>query len=119
VGGAFGVAMLGTSLTNRTAFHQAVLGERITTYNYYTQSALQGVKSLGQRIGETPALRDLQAPAILGSYVAKQSAIAAYQDAFIITGVVCFVALIPALGLLKYKHAAAKKPDIKSAPAPK
>ena len=104
VGGAFGVAMLGTILNNRAAFHQAVYAERLAPYSYVTESALKGMQTLGQRIGESSFLTELQAPAILNMFVSKQAAIAGYQDAFICTGLVCIIALIPALGLLSLKH---------------
>ncbi|MFA6448933.1 MAG: DHA2 family efflux MFS transporter permease subunit, partial [bacterium] len=103
IGGAFGVAMIGTMMNDRAAFHQAVYSERILPYNYATETALNGVKALGQRIGESPYLADLQATPIINMLVSKQAAIAAYQDTFIYTAMVCFIALIPALGLLNLK----------------
>jgi len=104
VGGAFGVAVLGTLTNNRTAVHQALFAEKVTPYAYTTQAALDGIKSLGARIGESSYLSDLQAPAILSSSVMKRAVIAGYQDVFVITGLICFAALIPALGLLRLKH---------------
>ncbi len=108
VGGAFGVAFLGTYSNDRAAFHQSVFAERITQYGSATQSALQSLAQLGQRIGESHGLAELQAPAILSSQVMKRATIAGYQDALIVSGLICLVALIPALGLLTLKRTSPK-----------
>lgn len=103
VGGAFGVAMLGTIMNNRSAFHQAVYADSIKPYSYMTDTALNGIQSLGTRIGESQLLAEMQAPAVLNGFVSRQAAIAGFQDAFIYTGVLCFVGLIPALALFKLR----------------
>ncbi len=104
VGGAFGIATLGTLVNSRAAFHQAVYAEAITAGSQTYQSALAGAQALGMRIGESQTLSAMQAPAIINAYITKQSIIAGYQDAFVYTGIVCMLALIPALGLLRMKH---------------
>lgn len=111
VGGAFGVAMLGTAVNGRAAFHQAVYAENLSPYSYFTEAAIRGAQSLGQRIGESSFLAEQQAPGIINMLVSKQAAVAGYQDAFVYTAIVCAVALIPALGMLGYKHP--KHPDSK------
>lgn len=117
VGGAFGIALLGTALNTRAAFHQAVYAEKITPWSYATQNALNGAKSLGARIGQSSFLSDLQAPALISMSVSKQAIIAAYQDAFVYTGLACLIALIPALGLLTLKHQRGPKGPGARAPA--
>jgi MFS transporter, DHA2 family, multidrug resistance protein len=104
VGGAFGVAMLGTITADRTAFHRAVFAEKIAPYSYETQSVLQALHSLGGRIGESDFLSSLQSPAVLDLYVRKQAAIAGFQDAFVYTALICAIALVPALGIFSYRH---------------
>jgi len=104
VGGSFGVAMLGMFTTNRTIFHQARISERLTSYSYAGQVALQGIQTLGRQIGESAYLAKQQAPVILSAYIAKQSQIAGFQDAFFITGILCFASLLPMLGLINLKH---------------
>jgi len=91
VGGAFGVAMLGTLTNSRAAFHQAIYAESIKASSYATQTALQGAGYLGKRIGESSYLSDLQAPVIINLYISKLSVIAGYQDAFVFTGLVCIL----------------------------
>ncbi len=109
VGGAFGVSILGTMVTNRTAFHMAAYTEKVLPYNYSTEATLNGLRALGQRIGESPFLTDLQAPALLGSYIQKCATVAGFQDAFIYTALACFISIIPALGLLRMKFAHLEK----------
>jgi MFS transporter, DHA2 family, multidrug resistance protein len=103
VGGAFGVAILTTLMNDRTALHRAVLNEGISQYSYLTQSAMNGVQSLGQRIGETQYLIELQKLPVLNMIISKEAAIAGFQDAFVYTAMICFLALIPALGILNLK----------------
>jgi len=112
IGGAFGVAYLGTVVSNRAAVHQAVFNEGISQYSYMTQNAMNGLQSLGNRIGETQAVIELQKIPLINMLVSKQAAIAGYQDAFIYTSIICFLALIPTLGIfnLKFEHQKNGKP---------
>ncbi|HOX28273.1 MAG TPA: DHA2 family efflux MFS transporter permease subunit [bacterium] len=103
VGGAFGVALLGTLTNSRAAFHQAVYAEKVTTFGLNTQSALDSIGNLGRRIGESQFLYTQQAPVILNSQISKWVAIRGYQDAFVITGLICLIALIPTFALMKMK----------------
>jgi DHA2 family multidrug resistance protein len=103
VGGAFGVALLGTLMNNRAAFHQAVYAESINQYSYATQSTLQGLQTWGQSMGESSFDAAARAPVILNMIVTEHSTTAGFQDAFILTGIICLLALIPALGLLNVK----------------
>ncbi len=103
VGAAFGVAYLGTVVSNRAAIHQAVFNEGISQYSHVTQSAMNGLQALGNRIGETQAMIELQKIPLINMLVTKEAAIAGYQDAFIYTSIICFLSLIPALGILNLK----------------
>jgi len=105
VGGAFGVAMLGTMMNNRTAFHQAVFAESVNQYAYTTQSAVQGAQLMGQNLGMSSSQASSLGPAVLNSIVTQHATVAGFQDAFIYTGIITFLALIPALGLIRLKAA--------------
>ena len=103
MGGAFGVALLGTAMYNRAAFHQAVYSESISQYSYATESALQGMQAMGQAAGESASQAAAQAPVFMNMMVTEHALMAGFQDAFILTGIIILLALIPALGLLNIK----------------
>jgi DHA2 family multidrug resistance protein len=109
VGGAFGVALLGTAMNNRAAFHQAVYAENVSAYSHTTQSALEGIQHASQSLGAPSFQASAQAPVFLGKIVAEHATTAGYQDAFILTGIITLLAVIPALGLLNVKSP--KRPD--------
>jgi len=103
VGGAFGVAILGTIMSNRTALHYEIFKENITQYSFLTQGGLKGIETLGQRIGELPYWIQLQKLPLLDMSTKLEAAICGFQDAFIYTAMACFLALVPALGLFNLK----------------
>ncbi len=103
VGGAFGVALLGTAMYDRAAFHQAVYADSIQQYSYASESALHGIQSMGQAIGEPASQAAAQAPVILNLNITQQALMAGFQDAFILTGLITLLSVIPALGLLNIK----------------
>jgi DHA2 family multidrug resistance protein len=109
VGGAFGVAMLGTIMSDRTAVHYEIFKENITSYSVLTQSGLKGMAALGQRIGELPYWIELQKLPIVDWATKYEASICGFQDAFIVTAFICFLAMIPALGLFNLKLEHVKK----------
>jgi hypothetical protein len=112
IGGAFGVAVLGTIMNDRRAIHYEIFKENITQYSFLTQSGLKGLDALGQRIGELPYWIQLQKLPLLDRFTNYEATICGFQDAFVYTAVICFIALIPALGLfnLKLPHNQKGKP---------
>ena len=110
VGGAFGVAFLGTIMNNKAAFHQAIYAEQMATYNQATQAALRGVENMAQNAGSSVFLAEKQAPAVLNMFVSKYALIAGFQDAFLSTGVICLLGIIVACGLLGLKNPAHAQP---------
>jgi len=106
VGGAFGIALLGTIMNNRAAFHQAVYAEQMGAHNYATQAALEGIEKMSQAAGFSQYLAELQAPGLLNMLVSKFSMVAGFQDAFVSTCIICIIGLVIGLGLMGLKNPA-------------
>lgn len=103
VGGAFSVAILGTILNNRTAFHLSIYSENANPYSYQILEAIEKLKFLIAKLGDPIFLQETKAKALLSMYINKQSSVAGYQDAFIYTALFCIIAMIPALLLWNVK----------------
>jgi DHA2 family multidrug resistance protein len=97
VGGAFSVAILGTILNNRTVFHLAINSENANPYSYQIISAIEKLKFLSAKLGDSIFLQETKAKVMLSNYINKISAVSGYQDAFIWTALFCLVAMIPAI----------------------
>ncbi len=103
IGGAFGVALLGTAMYDRAAFHQAVFAENVTPYSHAAQSALENMQHASEGLGASASQASGQAQVYFGTMLSQHATIAGYQDTFILTGLITLLALIPALGLLNVK----------------
>jgi len=96
LGGAIGIALLGTLLTKREQFHSNVLMNSVSVFNEATRQRLagltnyfltHGVSDLGQAKHE--------AVVAIGRIVRKQATVMGYSDAFMVMG----VALVVSFGL--------------------
>ena len=96
LGGSVGIALLATALTNREHFHSARLGESISSYAAATQQRLDQMTQAFVANGIDPVTAANQALAALDRIVRRESYIMAYNDGFVIMGVVllgCIVVL--------------------------
>jgi DHA2 family multidrug resistance protein len=96
LGGAIGIALLGTLLTKREQFHSNVLMNSVSVFNEATRRRIaeltnyflsHGVSDLGQA--------KHQAIVAIGRVVRKQATVMGYSDAFMVMG----VALVVSFGL--------------------
>ncbi len=103
VGGAFGVALLGTALERREAFHRAVFTEGLTADAPGMGAASAGLErifSWGE--GGTAELVRGKAQAVIAGIVGRQAAEAAFDDCFLLLAAVCLCGVL--LGLTLRLH---------------
>ncbi len=103
VGGSFGVALMGTLLTDRTIFHNNFYGESINKYSPVTKNILQGLTNFSQHaVGGTTALSVMRANALIVYNLSQQSFVSAVDDDFFIASLITIICLVPIL-FLRYK----------------
>ncbi len=88
LGGSVGIALLATALTNREHFHSARLGESISMYSAATQERLSQLTSAFIGGGMDAATASQQAIGAIDRIVRRESYVMAYNDGFLIIGVV-------------------------------
>ena len=104
LGGALGLAVLNTQLTDRLAFHYERLGESLSAGNGMAEDALAG---LSQRFAQmTPGDADMTALKMISGFVRQQAATMAFADCFILVAIIYAAAMftVPLLG--KPRHLA-------------
>lgn len=95
LGGSVGIALLATTLTNREHFHSARLGEAVSMAAPATQTRIDQLTQGFMGAGMDPATAANQAIAAIDRIVRRESFVMAYNDAFLIVGVVLLAACIP------------------------
>jgi len=113
VGGALGVALLGTLLERIQVIYTSLYSEFMGNSTVY-QRLLREMQHLLTRQGMDPATAGRQAPAAIGRIIAHQSLASAFDEAFIIAGLIC-LAGIPLILLLKNRTAGAGPPPREAA----
>jgi DHA2 family multidrug resistance protein len=88
LGGSIGIALLATSLTNREHFHSARLGESVSSYALPTQERLEQLTQGMIARGMDPASAADQALAVIDRIVRRESYVMAYNDGFLIIGLI-------------------------------
>ena len=110
IGGSFGIAMLGTLLTQRTIFHSAIYGQAVNPYSPAYRNATYAVQHFAQQVtGGTFGLAAMRANALLGSHIGTQAFIDAINDDFWIAAVITVLGAIPILFLRTKKQRNAEK----------
>jgi MFS transporter, DHA2 family, multidrug resistance protein len=103
-GSAFGIALGSLLVERRTAAHLIALGEQHEWHNLSVQEATMAVQEVltaaGMGPGTTAAL------AVLEEHLHEEAQIAAYQDTFLLLGMLTLLALPPAL-LVRHRRRAA------------
>jgi DHA2 family multidrug resistance protein len=100
VGGSFGVAIMGTLLTNRTAFHETIYGQAVNRYSPAVRNVLNGLKTFAQQaVGGNTAVSSARAQALLVYNVSQQAFVSAVDDDFLIAATITFLCVIPVLFL--------------------
>ncbi len=103
IGGSFGVAIMGTLLTNRTIFHINSYGQAVNQYSPVTKNIVSGLSRFSQHaVGGTNAVSTLRADALVVYHLSQQAFVSAVDDDFFIAALITFLCVIPIL-FLRYK----------------
>ncbi|MFO0746442.1 MAG: DHA2 family efflux MFS transporter permease subunit [Myxococcota bacterium] len=99
LGGSIGVALLSTMLTQRIAFHSAIVSEKLVSSDPQVLGRIGQLSSLFQSKGM--ALLDAQhaAMASMQGQITKQASVMAFGDTFWLVAI-CVVSMIPLIFLL-------------------
>ncbi len=100
LGGSFGIAVLGTYLTRRTAAHHADLVTNIYAGNPLLDQRLRGLASGLAARGYDAAEAQQRAMAIIEGQVQRQAAMLAYNDCWMFI-LISFLVVIPAVFVLR------------------
>ncbi|MEI7669883.1 MAG: DHA2 family efflux MFS transporter permease subunit, partial [Pseudomonadota bacterium] len=102
LGGAFGIALMSTVLTNRIGFHSARLGDNFNNYNTaFTSQFNSAVANFMSKGYSLEAAQNL-AYKFLDGRMMKQASVLAYSDVYLVVGGFMLIC-IPLILLLKYK----------------
>ncbi len=103
IGGSFGVAIMGTLLTDRTIFHTTMYGQSVSPASPVVQNVLLGLKSFSQQaVGGTLSLSALRAQALLAYNIGQQAFVSAVDDDFFVAAAITILCVVPLL-FLRYK----------------
>jgi DHA2 family multidrug resistance protein len=100
LGGSFGIAVLGTYISNMTVFHRQVLGENIYAANPLVNERLAALQQVFLAKGYSPAAAQQGALGLLNQQVGVQASTMAFNNAFILI-LVSFAVAAPAVFLLR------------------
>lgn len=103
VGGAFGVAFLGTLLDRKQAFHYAIFAEQTSQNPHAYKGALLDLQHLLMGAGDSANLAMIKAKGLLVALINKQAAVYSFNDAFILLSILCAISVIPAMMLRHLK----------------
>jgi len=109
LGGSVGIAALTTLLTQREAFHRAMLLDHVTPYDVATNERLDFLTGVLQGRGMDAATAHQQALALVSQAVSQQAAVLSFADIFRVVGV-AFLCSLPLLLFLGKGGAGAKAP---------
>ncbi len=110
VGGSFGVAVIGTLLTQRTLFHTSVDAEAMNQYSATFQHVVNGLRYFATQVLSAPLATEIQrAKALVISSVAQQAVVQATDDAFLFAFAIMILCAIPILFLRTHRKSAGEK----------
>jgi MFS family permease len=104
LGGLFGAAMLGTLQTVRAQQHAVGLAERLTGTDPNVAATLQAYAGVYAPTQADPVLRAADASALLSQQLTQQANVLAFNDVFLVVGVVALLQFFYA-GFLFYRLA--------------
>lgn len=110
LGGSFGIAVLGTYLTRRTASHHADLVTNVYAGNPALDDRLRGLTAGLVSRGYDLAEAQLRALSLVDRQVLRQATMLAYNDSWLLI-LACFLAVIPAVFVLRRPKGGAAPAD--------
>lgn len=103
IGGSFGIAALGTLLTERVKFHHQIYGDQLNSNSPAFQQVAQHLQNFAMHTGgSTYGEAAAQAKALLMQHVVSEAFVQGINDDFLIGAVITFSLIVPLL-LLKTK----------------
>lgn len=97
IGGSVGVAVMGTLLDSRQVLHIQVYSQYVNNSSEVATHTLAMLQSSfvhkGYALGEAKAM----AITVMQGMVTKQAAVAAFEDVFLVTAILCTLGILPAL----------------------
>ena len=103
IGGSFGVALMGTLLTQRTAFHTTVYGEALNQASPVAQQSMRGLQFFAQHaVGGAATVSSMRAQGLVMYHLTLQAFVSAVDDDFLIASAITVLCVIPIL-FLRYK----------------
>jgi DHA2 family multidrug resistance protein len=110
LGGSFGIAIIGTYITNMTVYHRTMLSQHINAAGQETATRLQAISAGLVAHGYPPAVAKGAALGSLNRLVTAQAATMSYNDGFLLI-LLCFAVTAPAILLLRSPKRAAAPVD--------
>ena len=107
LGGSFGIAALGTFVTNRTRLHVSTLGDHVVLSNTIVANRIDRITQGFMAKGMDASRAHEAALTAMKGIVQKQAAMLAYNDSWMLI-LVAFVATVPAIFLLRKPKSAQK-----------
>lgn len=105
IGGSFGVAVIGTVLTERTLYHTAIDGQAMNRYSPIFQHVIVGLKYFSTQVLSAPLSMETQrANALVLSNVVQQAIVQATDDAFLFAFAVMILCVVPILFLRTHRR---------------
>jgi DHA2 family multidrug resistance protein len=103
IGGSFGVALMGTLLTQRTAYHTTIYGESLNQASPVAQQAMRALKMFSQHaVGGAATVSSMRAQGLVVYHLAQQAFVSAVDDDFLVASAITVLCAIPIL-FLRYK----------------
>ncbi len=113
IGGSFGVALLGTILTQRVKFHMSQYGQAVDQTSVQFHHAVYHLQHFVQNsVGGTASDAALRAKVLLAKNLASQAFVSGINDDFLIGAVITLILLIPVLFLHTKKQGSGKKIEL-------
>ncbi len=100
LGGSFGIAMLGTFVTNRSNFHKAMLDEHLVATSPVVQHRLDMIAGGMSAKGFSSAAAEKASLSVVNGLTQRQAAMLAFNDSWMLI-LVAFVVTVPAIFLLR------------------
>lgn len=97
IGGSVGIAIMGTLLDSRQIFHHNRLSEQLTSSSDIAKSTVVILQSGFAQSGMSFEQAKLSAYSILNSLIAKQAAVQAFEDVFMVTAALSALGILAAL----------------------
>ncbi len=104
IGGSFGIAIMGTLLTQRMIYHTAMYGQAIDQNSPAFERTVYMLGRFAQEsVGGSLSTAMIRGKAILASHIVQQSFVRAIDDDFLIAAAITFVGVIPIFILRTHK----------------